>query len=75
MAAVIFSPMNLENTICLQKKSNKRLRNAELNIEHFKKMDGRYILSAVPIENAAENNLSLEKNIYIKHIRLENSFI
>ncbi|MGH1168767.1 DUF6044 family protein [Bacillus paranthracis] len=43
------------------KKSNKRLRNAELNIEHFKKMDGRYILSAVPIENAAENNLSLEK--------------
>ncbi len=46
------------------KKSNKRLRNAELNIEHFKKMDGRYILSAVPIENARQKTIYLLKKIF-----------
>ena len=46
-----------------KKNSKKRLKNVELNIDHFKKMGGRYIFSAVPIENAAENHLSLE-NIF-----------
>ncbi|PEY37519.1 hypothetical protein CN354_12125 [Bacillus cereus] len=44
-----------------KKNSKKRLENLQLNIEHFKKMGGRYMFSAVPIENAVENNLSLEK--------------
>ncbi|HWO98060.1 MAG TPA: DUF6044 family protein [Bacillus sp. (in: firmicutes)] len=44
-----------------KKNSKKRLKNLQLNIEQFKKMGGRYIFSAVPIENAAENRLSLEK--------------
>lgn len=43
------------------KNTKKRLKNLQLNIEQFKKMGGRYIFSAVLIENAAENNLSLEK--------------
>ncbi|PHD51116.1 hypothetical protein COF61_32655 [Bacillus toyonensis] len=45
------------------KNSKKCLEKVELNIEHFKKMGGQYIFSAVPIENAAENHLSLE-NIF-----------
>ncbi|MCQ6275805.1 hypothetical protein JMM81_12665 [Bacillus sp. V3B] len=44
-----------------KKDSNKRLKNLQLNIEQFKKMGGRYIFSAVPIENASENDLDLEK--------------
>jgi Protein of unknown function (DUF6044) len=44
-----------------KKDSNKRLKNLQLNIEQFKKMGGRYIFSAVPIENASENDLALEK--------------
>ncbi|MDA2215744.1 MULTISPECIES: DUF6044 family protein [unclassified Bacillus cereus group] len=44
-----------------KKDSKKRLKNVELNIEHFKKMGGRYMFSAVPIENAVKNNLYLEK--------------
>ncbi|PLR94162.1 DUF6044 family protein [Bacillus sp. T33-2] len=43
------------------KDSKKRLKNLELNMEPFKKMGGRYILSAVPIDNAGENNLKLDK--------------
>jgi hypothetical protein len=44
-----------------KKNSEKRLKNLQLNIEQFKKMGGRYIFSAVPIENASENDLVLEK--------------
>ncbi|MEY8347085.1 DUF6044 family protein [Bacillus cereus] len=44
-----------------KKNSKKRLENLQLNIEHFKRMGGRYIFSAVPIENTVENNLFLEK--------------
>ncbi|MEC2758104.1 DUF6044 family protein [Bacillus cereus] len=44
-----------------KKNSKKHLKNVELNIDHFKKMGGRYIFSAVPIENAVKNNLSIEK--------------
>lgn len=44
-----------------KKNSNKRLQNLELNMEPFKKMGGRYIFSAVPIDHAAENDLRLDK--------------
>jgi cell division septum initiation protein DivIVA len=37
------------------------IQQLQASIEQFKKMGGRYIFSAVPIENAAENNLFLEK--------------
>ena len=37
-------------------------------------MGGRYIFSAVPIENAVKQFIPRE-NIYIKDIRLENLFI
>lgn len=49
-----------------KKGSKKHLKNVELNIEHFKKMGGRYIFSAVPIENAVKNNLYLEKTFVSK---------
>ncbi|MBA2875849.1 hypothetical protein HNR31_002643 [Anoxybacillus caldiproteolyticus] len=43
------------------KNSKKRLKHLQLNTEQLKKMGGRYIFSAVSIENAVENNLFLEK--------------
>lgn len=43
------------------KKSKKRIRNLELNIEAFKNMGGRYIFSSVPIDNAKSNKLQLDK--------------
>lgn len=49
-----------------KKNSKKRLKKLELNIEPFKEMGGRYIFSAVPIDNAAENSLSLEKTFESK---------
>lgn len=44
-----------------KKNSKKRLKNLELNLEPFKNMGGKYIFSAIPIDNARENNLALEK--------------
>lgn len=44
-----------------KKNSKKRLKNLELNTEAFKELGGKYILSAVPIENAEENSLQLEE--------------
>ncbi|PLR82799.1 hypothetical protein CVD25_11270 [Bacillus canaveralius] len=44
-----------------KKDSKKRLDTLELNIEPFKEMGGRYILSALPIDNALENQLQLDK--------------
>lgn len=43
-----------------EKTSTKKINNLELNMEHFAEMGGRYIFSAVPIENAAENHLQLD---------------
>jgi hypothetical protein len=48
------------------KNSKKRLKNLQLNIEQFKKMGGRYIFSTVPIEDASENRLFLEKDSELK---------
>ncbi len=44
-----------------EKDSTKTLKNLELNTEVFKQMGGTHFFSAVPIENAEENRLSLEK--------------
>jgi hypothetical protein len=44
-----------------KKTSKKRLKNLELNLEPFKRMGGKYIFSAIPIDNAHENNLKLDK--------------
>lgn len=45
----------------IKKNTKKRLKNLELNIDPFKAMGGKYIFSAVPIDNASENSLNLEK--------------
>ena len=42
-----------------KKNSKKRLKNLELNIDVFKEMGGSYILSAVPIDHAIRNQLTL----------------
>lgn len=44
-----------------KKTSKKRIKNLELNLEPFKQMGGKYIFSAVPIDNAEENGLKLDK--------------
>ena len=43
------------------KHSSKVIRHLNLNIHAFKQLGGDYILSAVPIENARENRLDLQK--------------
>ena len=43
------------------KHSTKVIQHLNLNIEAFKQMGGEYILSAVPIENAKENQLDLQR--------------
>lgn len=50
----------------LKKKSSKRIKNLELNMKPFREMGGRYIFSAVPIDNAGDNNLRLEKTFTTK---------
>jgi len=44
-----------------KKNSKKRIENIEVNIEQFKEMGGEFIFSSVPIDNASENNLKLDK--------------
>jgi hypothetical protein len=44
-----------------KKDSKKRLRNLELNTQAFKELGGTYIFSALPIDNASDINLKLEK--------------
>ena len=44
-----------------RKGSNKRIRQLDLNTAEFYKMGGRYLFSAVPILNAKDNDLALEK--------------
>lgn len=43
-----------------KKNSKKRIKNLDINIEPFKQMGGEYIFSAVPIDNAIENDLKLD---------------
>ncbi|MFZ3589873.1 DUF6044 family protein [Bacillus sp. DJP31] len=42
-------------------RSKKELKNLDLNPEPFKKLGGRFLLSAIPIKNANKNKLSLER--------------
>lgn len=44
-----------------KKNSKKTLKNVELNISAFKDLGGSYIISAVPIENALDNQLVLDR--------------
>lgn len=44
-----------------KKNSKQKLKNLELNTDAFKEMGGRFLFSAVPIKNAKENHLQLEK--------------
>ncbi|MDR4947364.1 DUF6044 family protein [Neobacillus cucumis] len=43
------------------KNSSKVIKNLDLNIQPLKQMGGDYILSSVPIKNANENSLQLQK--------------
>jgi hypothetical protein len=43
------------------KESKKVIQHLNLNIQALKQMGGNYVLSAVPIKNAKENSLSLQK--------------
>lgn len=45
----------------IKKDSKRHLKNLELNTDVFKKMGGRYIFSALPIDNARKNQLMLVK--------------
>ncbi|MCM3574011.1 DUF6044 family protein [Mesobacillus subterraneus] len=44
-----------------KKNSKRRIENIYVNIEQFKEMGGEFIFSSVPIDNASENNLKLDK--------------
>ncbi|MFY4777347.1 DUF6044 family protein [Metabacillus sp. RGM 3146] len=43
-----------------KKNTKKRLENLELNIDTLKEIGGRYIFSAVPIDNAEKNKLEMD---------------
>lgn len=45
----------------IKKDSKKHLHHLTLHTGQFKRMGGRYILSALPIDNAAENQLLLDR--------------
>lgn len=44
-----------------KKTSRKVVRKLELNIDAFRRLGGRFVLSAVRIDNAAENGLALQR--------------
>ena len=44
-----------------KKNTKKKLKHVQFNFEPFKKMGGTHIFSSVPIKNAEENKLKLEK--------------
>ncbi|PNP94513.1 hypothetical protein BMT55_02770 [Listeria newyorkensis] len=56
----IFSA-ELGKNYLFDKNSKKHIKHLELDTKAFREMGGEYIFSAVPIDNAAENNLHLEK--------------
>ncbi|MEH7273454.1 DUF6044 family protein, partial [Neobacillus vireti] len=45
----------------IKKDSKRKLKNLELNTNVFKEMGGQFILSALPITNAEEIHLTLDK--------------
>ncbi|CEG28379.1 DUF6044 family protein [Bacillus sp. B-jedd] len=50
----------------VKKDSKRSLKHLELNTAQFKKMGGEYIFSALPIRNAADNGLLLERTFVSK---------
>lgn len=44
-----------------KKTTKKRIESINININQFKQMGGEFIFSSVPIDNASENNLELDK--------------
>lgn len=44
-----------------KKTSKRRIENIDVNIKQFKEMGGEFIFSSVPIDNASENDLKLDK--------------
>ncbi|EID44710.1 DUF6044 family protein [Parageobacillus thermoglucosidasius] len=44
-----------------QKHSKRTIKHLQLNTDVFREMGGRYIFSALPIENAKQNQLALKK--------------
>ncbi|WP_318502677.1 DUF6044 family protein [Bacillus sp. T3] len=51
----------LGKSYMLKKHSKKKLSRVSLNLEPFKEMGGQYLFSGIPILNAKENGLTLEK--------------
>jgi hypothetical protein len=51
----------------IKKDSKRHLRNLHLDTHQFKEMGGKYFLSALPIDNASENHLRLDKIFVNKH--------
>jgi hypothetical protein len=51
----------------IKKDSKRHLRNLQLNTNEFKKMGGKYLFSALPIDNASGNHLKLDKIFVNKH--------
>jgi hypothetical protein len=49
-----------------KKNSKKEIKNLQLNTNVFYEMGGRYIFSALPIKNAEENKLKLERVFHSK---------
>lgn len=51
----------------IKKNSKRHLTNLQLNTDQFKHMGGSYIFSALPIENANDNKLMLERVFQTKN--------
>lgn len=51
----------------IKKDSKRHLKHLELNTDVFKEMGGRYIFSAIPIDNAEQNQLLLDKVFVAKN--------
>ncbi|MCL6571441.1 MAG: DUF6044 family protein [Bacillus sp. (in: Bacteria)] len=52
---------SLGKSYMIKKDSKQHLKNLQLNTDIFKEMGGRYIFSALPIDNAQQNQLVLDK--------------
>lgn len=51
----------------IKKDSKRHLKHLQLNTAQLKKMGGRYIFAALPIDNAKQNKLKLERVFQSKH--------
>jgi hypothetical protein len=56
-----FFTSELGKSYMFKKHSKKKLEKVHLNLSPFKKMGGEYLFSGIPILNAEENGLSLQK--------------